>query len=278
MKQKVITSVLTLGMMGFMSLFVGYRYESSIYLGILCLYFIFTLIMIRKKLPHRFIPYTVVSVFTLINVAGLITGNVKTERLADNILLLFLILLLPYFCALAFSTHRKWRLISVIVFLGIGYFTTFYYYLLLQNYLNYETYTGTYDYKLKRKLAIHSMDDITKNLSPEKTYVIDLWNRHCGVCFIKFSKFGKLKAKFEDRSDIEFLALNIYESEEDIKPSQVKFNKSDLNFPTYYLSDQDAAELNPEFFPIVLVIKNNQIIFRGHVETLNALDFKYLPQ
>lgn len=144
------------------------------------------------------------------------------------------------------------------------------------NYSNYGTYFGTYSQQLTNEIVVKDAIGNLKKLDSNKIYVIDSWNKGCGICFKKFPKFDKLKEKYENNTNIEFIGLNFYKKEDEILNSQYLFNSKDLNFKTYYIQVNEARQLPVTFFPTVLVLKNNKIIFRGHVETLELFSNYYL--
>lgn len=276
MKIKIITiTLLILGLLIYSS--GNYNYNPKIFFVLLCIYFLFVIIVtVHVSNNLNWILITITAVFAVITSIGLMSGNIRFANLTDHLTSYLIIFIIPYFLARFYCKHKQWKISFALLFLFCNLFTSYYYFYFIDNKTHFGTYFGNYRYNLKPNLILSNNSGKAKKIVPGKTYVVDMWNKGCGVCLIKFPKVNSLKKKYEHNTDIEFLALNIYQSEDEIISSQERFNRANLDFPTYFLAQEKAAELKPEFFPITLVIKDNKIIFRGSVETLNALDFLYL--
>lgn len=126
-----------------------------------------------------------------------------------------------------------------------------------------------YDFEKKRKISLKNSDD--------KIYVLDFWNNNCGTCFVKFPKLDNLKKKHNENKNIEFFAVNSYRKDEEIIQGQKMFDSLNYGFKTIFQKNNVSKSLkNSPFYPEILVLKNNKIIYKGSVEMLSILDFYYL--
>src|SRR5690606_21767236 len=197
MKDKISIIILTLIILGLVTYFShNYYYQPILFFIVLCLYFLFVIFSVQSKFPYPWILFTITGFFVLITVIGLLTGNVSTTRIADNFFTLFIIFLLPYTLALAFSKQRRWRFAVVLIFVVSNYFTSYYYFFFDDNKSHFGTYNGSYNYQVKNELVFSTSAAEAKNLQSGKIYVVDMWNKGCGVCLIKFPKVNSLKKKY----------------------------------------------------------------------------------
>lgn len=239
------------------------------------IYAIFIVLLHKKSLNYKLPLITIVTIVLVILILKYISeGSLVFLDISTYIFLSLIILF--YVIAVQFAKKTKYSILFGSCFIVINYILCFYIYFFVINYSIYGTYNGMYDYNIKNTIIFKDDKGIPKQLDNNKVYVIDFWNKTCGVCFKKFPKFDRLKSKYSDVNNIEFIAVNIYNSENDIEYSQKLFDKTNLDFKTYYIDKKDSKELKADFFPTTIVIKNGKIIFKGHIETLNALRFIYL--
>jgi thiol-disulfide isomerase/thioredoxin len=252
----------------------SYNYNPWGLFFIYILFFSFIVYLYKKKLYFKLPVIVIVISFLFLIIAkylksGKIELDLPTFSFLFSIILFFLLSIL-------FSKKKSFRIIYLVFFIIINYFFCFYIYFLSTNYISFGTYNGSFNYTISKQINVKDEAGFLKSLRNDKTYVIDMWNKGCGICFKKFPKFENLKNKYAKVKNVDFFAINIYNSEKEIKPSQELFNKKNLSFQTYYVYQNDAFDLKTDFFPTTLVIKNGKIIFKGNVETLDALHFLYL--
>lgn len=265
----ILITIIFLLLFGFFT--SSYDYNPWVLFIVYLLYFVFTIILYKKQLNYK-LPTFIIITLTLITLiiktikVGSLNFDLPTFSFLSSIILFYLF----------FKGFLKNKIAFSILFLISNYILCFYIYHFSTNYKTFGTYDGEYNYVFKKTITVKNYKENTKNILDDKIYVIDFWNKGCGVCFKKFPLFESLKDKYSRNSKIEFLAVNIYTHPEDIEYSQKLFKKMRLNFDTYYIEKQQASELDISAFPTVIVIKNNKIIFKGSIETLNALNFLYL--
>lgn len=110
----------------------------------------------------------------------------------------------------------------------------------------------------------------------DKIYVLDFWNNNCGICFTKFPIVDELRKKYIDSKNIEFLAVNVFRDTTEIPVGSKLHLKHNGNIKNLFMKDRDAKQVNINMFPTVIVIKNEQEIFRGTIEALSIFDSRYL--
>jgi len=188
---------------------------------------------------------------------------------------LFILVLLIFHYLVVYSLKNR-SLYIFSLFLIFNFFFSFYIYYFFNNYLLFGTYFGEYNYSISNDLVIHDVHDNLVTLDDDKTYVIDIWSKGCGVCFLKFPIFEKLKNKYENQENIKFVVLNLYNDKDNLQELQIQFDDQKLDLNNYYISKKYSEDLQTYLVPTVLVIKNRKIIFKGNVETLNVTSFYYL--
>jgi thiol-disulfide isomerase/thioredoxin len=110
-----------------------------------------------------------------------------------------------------------------------------------------------------------------------KIIVIDFWNNHCGICFKKFPIIKSLQREYYDNHLISVIAINVFsDTEEIVKSKELLKQTNNSDLITYYMSEDDAKIFNLEWYPKTIIVKNNEIIFEGHIEILKLLKNMYL--
>ena len=110
-----------------------------------------------------------------------------------------------------------------------------------------------------------------------KIIVIDFWNNNCGICFRKFPLLKEIQREYKNDINVKVIAVNVFLDNEEIKKAkELLYETNNSDITSYYMSKNDAKGFNVKWYPKVVVIKNNEIIFEGHIETLNLFKFLYL--
>lgn len=172
------------------------------------------------------------------------------------------------------------RLASTVFFIGFLFFTFRVTIPLESQFGLYGNYIG----KPTNTIAINKLkliDNNEKNVNilstASNTIVIDFWSNNCAVCFKKFPLLKELQKEYEKNVNIEIIAVNVYSKREDIKKSkELLAQTNNLDLKNYYMSKDDSKDFNLRWYPKVVVIKNNKIVFEGHIETLRLFKQKYL--
>lgn len=241
------------------------------------LYFIFviSIVFLKYKKWNQKLPIvTIICLFFVLIFVNFIRDSQFTLEFIDLIIpTIFFIL---YTLSFLIYNQSRARILYGFIIVLFATFISFIFTPAFNNYTDFDTYLGEFDSLIKKEIIIKDADSKRIKLDPNKMYVIDCWNKTCGICIQKFPKFERLKNKFSDNKNIEFIGLNFYKGEADVLYSQELFDSRNLKFDTFYIHIEDGKELPVYFFPTVLVIKNNTIIFRGHLETLDLFSHLYL--
>lgn len=109
-----------------------------------------------------------------------------------------------------------------------------------------------------------------------KILVIDLWSNTCSNCIKAFPKFEKLKNDYKNDSQVNLIALNIYNKKSDILESE-KFLKN-YTFNNYYSDKSLYDKLSFNTVPNYMIVgKNGKIKYFGNLnmETLETYNNIY---
>lgn len=257
--------------------------EKCLFIGML-IYFFTSYFIIKKDKEIKNVTLFMISTFIAIHFIIILIGIVikGTEEMHFLAFIYFAFFALSiYIGQLIAKTNTLWiKIISVISFFTITYFTSGHLYTIVSQELFFKTIDGNANYKpnsssfevidnkLSSKLNLSNMN--------EKTIVVDFWNNNCSVCFQKFPKFQELRQKYINNKNVGFYAINTFRKKEEIIEGQRLFDSLKYNYTTYFQERQKSDSLQIYGFPTVLVIKGNRVIFKGTIETLSLFDYKYL--
>lgn len=222
----------------------SYTYNPYILCSVYLLYVVGIIFLYKKKLNYKLPFISISTIIIIVLIIKILKEGFLELNISDFVFLLSVVVF--YLIAVQFTKKIKYRGFFVLGFFVLNYILCFYIYFFATNYSNFGTYTGGYSYTIENKIIVKDEIDVLKQLDKDKVYVIDLWNKGCAICIRKFPKFEKLKNKYSNANDIEFIAVNIYRSENDIAYSQKLFDKKNLDFKTYYISEKEAEELKAE--------------------------------
>ena len=280
MKSTIIVSLFTI-----LALLVFAAIDSdSIFWYTVGLFFVFAFSYSMQKRFRNYRP-TIVMLVTIMTFVGIFLGvntylkGLNSLRVGGflHILLFVTSILAGHLIANANSNFKKYGYLLVFIFLTIP--SAIFVPTIASQQTFFRTFTGDVNYSVKlHELPILdgvSLDTIKLGI-PNHVIVLDFWNNTCGVCFQKFPTVAKLKKKYDGNPNVSFYAVNAFRNPNEI-PSGIKlFNKYGEGLKTYFLDNNIAQKYRVEAFPTILVIKNNKVIFRGTIETLQMFDWKYL--
>jgi len=146
------------------------------------------------------------------------------------------------------------------------------------NYVNF----GNFNEKLKKAenvidIEVFTNENETQVLNSNgNILVLDFWNSECAACFEKFPALQKLSDKYSEKVD--FYAINIPFRNERNKDIFKKISAMGYSFNTVIAKDSMLyKKLGVKVFPTTLIIdKNDNIIFRGDIESVGGIINKLL--
>lgn len=237
-------------------------------------YFIFEVYLIRKQYNYRLPLFILFSLFSLVLIIKLVQN--KWIVIPTDLFVVYLIFLMLFLLAKLFTnTSKGIRIISVISMLAFSFFISFILFNVLDNKHAFNTYTGFYN-KPWQNIVVTDKNLNQLYFEQDKIYVIDVWNNTCGVCIMKFPLFEKLKKKYKTNKNVIFIGLNVYKEKNEVVTAQTITKDYNFTGDNYFLKTQDLSKVAVSFYPTVLVVKKDTIIFRGSIETLNIFHNRYL--
>lgn len=139
------------------------------------------------------------------------------------------------------------------------------------HYLNYGSFKRDPGVAISRPLVLtNRTDTVVISQRPGKTYVLDLWNSHCGYCMKEFPHFQALADKYKDDDRVVFYTVDVLEREENPHALRTP-SEYGCALPSFACKDDEfLAELQINGVPVVFVIApDGRVIYRGdfkHVE------------
>lgn len=239
---------------------------------------------LKKYLIKPNIPILLIIGFhAIILTIGVLLKGINNTNFVGNFYIIYLIS--SYYCGVLIFYKKNltvfWRGLFFSVLVLFSFMLSKTLPIIIENKLYFGTYTGKHNQN-RINLSEIKIDNLKqKNLTLSKLnseiIIIDFWNNGCGVCIEKFQVLKRLiLEKKIDTSKVKIISLNIYENKKEIKKGNQIFISQNLNFENYFANKKDVNVFNIKGYPTVVVIKKNEIIFKGSIETLNLFKLLYL--
>ena len=105
-------------------------------------------------------------------------------------------------------------------------------------------------------------------LEKNKIYLIDIWALSCSVCIKELPKFKKVESYYKHNKNIQVIAVNISNTENDILKSEEIVKN--LNLTNYYTNRDIYQYLNFNTIPKYIIMNK-----KGEVKYLGLLNIEY---
>lgn len=133
------------------------------------------------------------------------------------------------------------------------------------HYANYVNFSGTIRAEriepFRATRFSSGQPDVLIGENPEKYYIINFWYSGCGACHHCFPEFDKLYESNKENDRLLFYAISPLDGADYMPPTG-------FGFP-FLRCDRSVVPFLT-CFPSFIVIKNREIIFRGHINPLNS--------
>lgn len=237
-------------------------------------FYVFNNIKILRNLSVGFIIITYFILFT-----SLVFVGQGFEKAIHNVLIL------PFLFSLFLGVHLRRNyntrllILSKVSLVLTLLLTLFYFYPINNQYVNFNNFDGKLNKSLNKSFFFTNDNDtihfngsnIDKNI-----YVIDFWNNTCGVCIKKFPDLKKLRDKYKKYDNIKFITVNVIKNEKDkLRANELLKKTFNEDLDNYFIHENEVKEFEIAGFPKLVVVKNNNIVFDGFIETLSIFDYKY---
>lgn len=203
---------------------------------------------------HRaYILLNSIFLFSIVLLIGMIIENDFSRGALYPVFLILIFFLLK----IRVKPIPKALLISFIIFFN-SFFIFPNYFELVQVYKKIES-IGTDVTKLNLVDENNNPTILTK----EGILVIDFWNTTCGICFKKFPLFDEIAKNYNNRKDIQFIAINVpVKRDEELYYRANKINTFNYKFDKLYSIKKQEVEdlLNFNTYPHTLIVKNGKVI------------------
>lgn len=251
--------------------------ESSTIIGCVIYYLFFIVCMhTQKKLGKLKVFLAVILGILILNVPLRITAFDSSIITLPEMVLYLISVLVSY---MSYSVQNKAsRYIVFFSYLSVVSIASLALYKYWFNYVNF----GNFNEKLKKAenvidIEVFTNENETQVLNSNgNILVLDFWNSECAACFEKFPALQKLSDKYSEKVD--FYAINIPFRNERNKDIFKKISAMGYSFNTVIAKDSMLyKKLGVKVFPTTLIIdKNDNIIFRGDIESVGGIINKLL--
>jgi thiol-disulfide isomerase/thioredoxin len=103
-----------------------------------------------------------------------------------------------------------------------------------------------------------------------KLVLFDIWNTACASCFARFPMLEHIYEQHKNDTGIVIQALNVPIDRDTAGMAVHVIRKRGYTFPVTIAPPDLETILNIDAYPLVLVVKDNTIVFRGEIEELEA--------
>lgn len=119
-------------------------------------------------------------------------------------------------------------------------------------------------------IELYSMNDQLVKLKDkgDTLLVLDFWSSSCGICFREFPDFKTLSDEYGGgKAKVKFYTVNIPLKRDSLSETKEVISRYFSDTEILFAKHQDAFKiLNIEGVPIYYILKNNTILFKGHIE------------
>jgi len=130
---------------------------------------------------------------------------------------------------------------------------------------NYGSISGTYSKAIDIEfINFKDEDGDIINLDKDIIY-LDFWNNTCGVCIKKFPIVENVASALNGQS---FYLVNVIEDESQIKTAISILKSRNIKVQNIFLQKQDLENFDVHFYPTVIKIVEDEMVFKGSIETL----------
>ena len=235
------------------------------------LYFLLTPYLFIRSFKHRTLRFSKLFIVFIINclvffTIGLITSNASWFVFLTTVTFYVLI---PFSLSYHVFLVKK-KLLNKLVFLLCFVLIIFLNYKIIHPVVlqqqNYGSISGTYSKAIDiESINFKNEDGDIINLDKDIIY-LDFWNNTCGVCIKKFPIVENVATDLNGQS---FYLVNVIEDESQIETAKNILNSRNVNVQNIFLHKQDLANFDVYFYPTVIKIVEDEIVFKGSIETLN---------
>jgi thiol-disulfide isomerase/thioredoxin len=141
------------------------------------------------------------------------------------------------------------------------------------NYCNTSSFTGKIDGpKIAGWQKVIQADTSLQAINLNGKYVVlDFWSIACVACFRKFPYLDSLNKQYKNNSNIVFRAVNLPIPDDSIKFERIHELDTKYTFHNVLADSAAGPIFDVSRVPIVIILKDDQIVFRGSIEL--AKDF-----
>lgn len=130
---------------------------------------------------------------------------------------------------------------------------------------NFGSISGTYSKSIDIKLvSFKDENGDVYNLDDQIVY-LDFWNNTCGVCIKKFPLVQDFANDLENK---QFYLVNVFENKDEIQIAKKILKDRNVGVKNIFLNKKDLSHFDVHFYPTVIKVVDDEIVFKGSIETL----------
>lgn len=120
--------------------------------------------------------------------------------------------------------------------------------------------------------AIHAVE------YKHKVVLLDIWSTSCGACFVRFPQLEALYTKYKDDPRLVVQAVNMPLKRDTAGMAFAMIRKRGFTFPVVIAAADFDSVFHVDAYPLVLILRNDTILFRGAIEQVESALSKILEK
>lgn len=174
------------------------------------------------------------------------------------------------------ASDAKLRIAGITILLFSAAFSAWYMTTGIKYWMNYSS-VGTFTGKVREgkvgnwQHVVNPSDTLQKDYYKDKYVVLDFWSMSCVICFKRFPKLDSLNKQYNNDKRIVFEAVNLPIKNDNTKFETTRELNQKYTFKTVFADSSAWQTFGIDGVPTVIVLKNDEIVFRGSIEL--AKDF-----
>jgi len=118
------------------------------------------------------------------------------------------------------------------------------------------------------KFVVNTPEDIS--ISQDKYVVLDFWSVSCAACFRKFPVLDTIAKQYKDEDRVVIRSVNLPLPNDSVKYDRVKMMGEKYTFQNLFADSSAWKVFGIVGVPTVVVMKNDEMVFKGNIENLQG--------
>jgi thiol-disulfide isomerase/thioredoxin len=135
---------------------------------------------------------------------------------------------------------------------------------------NYDNISGIYSKEIQFKSIEFRDENGDVLFLNEDNVLLDFWTNTCGVCIKKFPKVVDVVEGLDNQP---FYLVNVIDDESQMIEAKEILKQRDVSLKNIFLFKENIEKFDINYYPTVIKVENNEIVFKGMIESYVYFDF-----